>query len=192
MKEEDYITQGYIHARIIIEMLGKPKEHVEETLKKYVTQIEKNEKIATVRKYFAEPKEIEGMYSVFVELEGYFKGVSTLVGFCFDYMPSSLEIIAPQHIVFSNVITSQVLNDLQAKLHALDMVAKKLTNENDFLRQNMDLLLKNYITLLLHDKKLSLEQLSTLTGIPPEGLGEYLENLVKQEKVKKVDNAYSL
>ncbi len=192
MEEADYITQGYLHARVIIEMLGKPKEHVEETLRKYVAQIEKNEKIVILRKYFAECREREGMFGTFVEIEGYFKGISTLTGFCFDYMPASLEILAPSHITFSNVTTSQILNDIQAKLHALDLIAKKFANENDFLRQNTDLLLKNYITILLHDKRLSLEQLSTLTGIPQEGIKAYLESLVKQEKIKKIDNDYSL
>ncbi|MBI4440736.1 hypothetical protein HY639_01070 [Candidatus Woesearchaeota archaeon] len=191
-QEQAYLDLGYLHARVIIEMVGKPKEHVEETLKKYVALIEKDEKIKLVRKYFAESREIEGMFSTFVELEGYFKGISTLVGFCFDYMPSSIEILAPVTMAFTNQVTSNMLNDLQAKLHTMDMMLKKLNNENEFLRKNIDLLLKNYITILLHNRRLSLEQLSTLIGIPKEGLIGYLDTLVQQEKIKKDGNDYFL
>lgn len=192
MNAEEYIAQGYIHARVIIEMLGKPQEHVEATLRDYVTQIEKSEKTIVARKYFADCKEANEMFSTFVELEVYFKGIQVLVGFCFDYMPSSVEIIAPEHMSFSNTITSGLLNDLQAKLHTVDMLLKKLNNENEFLRKNMDLLLRNYLTILLHDKKMTLSQLSTLIGIPEHGLNEYLEKLIKQEKIKKIGNEYSL
>ncbi len=190
--EQAYVDQGYIHARVIIEMMGKPKEHVEQTLKDYVVQIEKAEKIRIAAKQFAEMRETEGLFSTFVELEGYFKGVSTLVGFCFDYMPSSVEILAPEHMVFTNVVTTQLVNDLQAKLHTMDMMLKKLNNENEFLRKNTDLLLKNYITVLLHNRRLAADQLSTLLGIPQEGLVGYLDALVKQEKIKKEGNDYFL
>lgn len=192
VEEQAYIDQGYIHARVIIEMVGKPKEHVEQTLKEYVVQIEKAEKIRILAKQFAEIRETEGLFSTFVELTGYFKGISTLIGFCFDYMPSSVEVLAPEHMVFTNVVATQLLNDLQAKLHTMDMMLKKLNNENDFLRKNIDLLLKNYITILLHNRRLSLEQLSTLIGIPQEGLVDYLNTLVKQEKIKKEGNDYFL
>lgn|SRR3989338_1150152 len=191
-EEQTYIDQGYVHARILIEMVGKPKEHVEKTLKDYVSQIEKTDKIKVTKKNFAELKEIEGLWSTFVELEGYFKGFSTLIGFCFDYMPSSVEVLAPEHMTFTNLASTQMLNDLQSKLHTMDMMLKKLNNENEFMRSNLDLLLKNYITVLLHAKRLTIEQLSDLMGLPKEGLVNYLENLIKQEKIKKEGNEYLL
>lgn len=191
-EEQTYIDQGYVHARILIEMVGKPKEHVEKTLKDYVSQIEKTDKIKVTKKNFAELKEIEGLWSTFVELEGYFKGFSTLIGFCFDYMPSSVEVLAPEHMIFTNLASTQMLNDLQSKLHTMDMMLKKLNNENEFMRSNLDLLLKNYITVLLHAKRLTIEQLSDLMGLPKEGLVNYLENLIKQEKIKKEGNEYFL
>lgn len=190
--EKAYLEQGYVQARIIIEMIGKPKEHIEETLKKYVALIEKNEKIFLTKKTFAETKEIEGLFSTFVEIEGFFKGVSTLVGFCFEYMPASIEIIAPPNMGFTNVAISQLLTDLQAKLHSMDMVLKRFNNENEFLRKNIDNLLKNYITIILHNRKLTIDQISDLIGIPKEGLYQYLDNLIKQEKIKKQGEEYFL
>jgi len=39
--------------------------------------------------------------STFVDLEMLTKGSEKLVWFCFDYLPSSIEIIDPQHIRYS-------------------------------------------------------------------------------------------
>jgi len=66
------------------------------------------------------------------------KGIPKLIGFCFDYMPSSIEISKPDEFVMKKSTVENLMNDLQARLHDVDMIIKKQKNENDFLRKNLN------------------------------------------------------
>ncbi|MFH1641826.1 MAG: hypothetical protein ABIC04_02920 [Nanoarchaeota archaeon] len=189
MKED----KNYIRFRTIIEVLGKPKEHVEKTIKEYVEKIKSDSDLMVLKEYYAKLKEQEDMWSVFTELEIVVKNVQNLTGFCFDFMPSSIEIIKPEELSFKNTILTNVMNDLQAKLHNIDMVAKKLKNENDFLKRNLNTSLQNVITVLLAVKNsCDKEKLAKLSGIDQKEIDLLLENLLKEGKIKKEDNLYSL
>ncbi|MFA5141372.1 MAG: hypothetical protein WC471_00170 [Candidatus Woesearchaeota archaeon] len=190
---QEYIGKGYLHARVIIEIIGTPKEHVEKTLHDYVDAICKSDSIKVIEKEFASAeKQEQEMWSTFVELEFMIKGVSKLIGFCFDYMPASIEILGPEHIVFSHRLTTEIVNDLQAKLHKMDAILKNIDMENKFLKKNMHYTVLNLIAVALHGRKLSDEELSKITGIPPEGLNPFLDILINEKKIKKEDAKYSL
>jgi len=82
-----------IRCRAILEVLGKPKEHVESTVKMLVDKVKENPDNSVLNEKFADVRqEGETMFSTFVELEMVFKGIGPLAGFCFDFMPSSVEI----------------------------------------------------------------------------------------------------
>jgi hypothetical protein len=188
--EED---KNLIRFRTIIEVLGKPKEHVENSLKSYIKQIKEDSEFMIMKEDYSEAQEQDNMFSTFVELEIVVKSVPKLIGFCFDYMPSSLEIVKPEQLSIKNTHLSGMLNDLQAKLHNIDMVAKKLKNENDFLKINFRTALKNSILIVLATKKSgTLDEISKLSGIVLKELEQFLEELIKEEKIKKEEDIYSL
>ena len=87
---------------------------------------------------------------------------------------------------------SSMLTDLQARLHKVDMVAKSYKIENDFVKRNMNALMKNLVMLLLKSKSLNLQQLSKFTGINEKELEPFLETLIKDNKIKKEEDIYSL
>lgn len=174
-------------------MLGKPKEHIETTLKTFVEEIKKNQDYMVLKEDFAEAKEQETMWSAFVELEIVFTDIKTLLPFCFDYMPSSIEVIRPDNLGIPSKDLSNFLNDLQGKLHHVDMVAKQLKAETVVLKKNLNTSLKNVILLVLGIKKTpDLEELSKFTGIKKEELIPFLDQLIKDEKIKKEEKGYSL
>ena len=181
-----------IRCRTIIEILGKPKEHVEKTLKEYVDKIKEDESLVVLNEDFAEPKEQEGLWSVFAELEMILKDIPALIGFCFDYMPSSIEIIKPEEIVMTSKDISDFMNDLQARLHKMDMLIKQHRGENDFLRKNMNVLVKNIIMIALAKSSLSAEKLSKAAGIPENEILPFIKFLLKENKLKKEGEIYSL
>ena len=182
----------HIRCRTIIEVLGKPKEHVEKTIKDYVEKIKQDPTLIILKTEFANTKQQDKLWSTFVELEMVVKGIPKLIGFCFDYMPSSLEIIKPDELTLNNRVIADFLNDLQARLHSMDMMIKQLKNENLFLRRNMNNLLKNIILVTLAKAKLNKEQLSTITGIDQKELEIFLNKLVDEKIIKKEDSFYSL
>lgn len=119
--------------RAIIEILGTPKEHVEETMNKIVGMVKKDyeARASTIH----EAKEMDKFWSTFVEMELRIKKIDDLIGFCFDFMPSSIEILEPNKIYADNFEMNNLFNDLLARLHQYDMVVKNLSAQNKLLQK---------------------------------------------------------
>ena len=192
MVETGQGANTHIRCRTIIEVLGKPKEHVENAIKQYVEHIKDDSDLVILNVDYSELKEQDKLWSKFVELDLVIKGTSKLISFCFEYMPSSLEVLKPEHLIMANPELSNFLNDLQARLHNVDMVVKQLKSENDFLRHNMNALLHNAILICLKVSKLTIEQLSQVTGVDKKELGIFIDKLLKENKIKKEEEMYSL
>src|SRR3989338_9491818 len=113
---------AHIRCRTIIEVLGKPKEHVENAIKEYIEHIKEDSELVILNEDYSEIKEQGPLWSKFVELELVIKGTKKLISFYFEYMPSSLEVVKPEHFIMTNPELSNFLNDLQARLHSVDMI----------------------------------------------------------------------
>ena len=183
---------AHIRCRTIIEVLGKPREHVENSLKEYVEHIKKDSELVVLNEEYSDITEQENLWSKFVELDLVIKGTSKLISFCFEYMPSSLEVMKPDNLIFTNPELSNFLNDLQARLHHVDMIVKNQKAENDFLKNNMNAIINNLILICLKVSILSLEHLSQVTGVEQKELEIYVEKLLKENKMKKENDLYSL
>lgn len=180
--------------RAIIEVLGKPKEHVQSSLEKYLQNLKENELYSVVNVQMAKLKQQkEGeLWSIFVEVEVWTEKVEHLIGFCFDYMPSSIEVVEPSELKLNDLEVSNFLNDLQTKLHGIDMLAKQLKNENEVLKINTAALLKNYITVLLKQNNLTSVQLSKFTGVNQDKLEDFLDQLIDEGKIDLKEETYYL
>ena len=192
MAEEQKIGKDHIRCKTIIEVLGKPKEYVEKAIEEYVEHIKKDTQLVVLKEEFSEAAEQGEMFSKFVELDLVVKGLNKVISFCFQYMPSSFEIIKPEHFELSNVELSGFVNDLQARLHGVDAVVKQQKGENDFLKHNMNTIINNAITISLRFGDLDIDQVSKITGIHKPELEPFLEKLIKQNKIKKEGELYSL
>ena len=180
--------------RAVIEIIGRPQEHVEASLREYLEQLKKNKSYQVVQEEVAPAKkqEKEEFWSAFAELEIRVAKVEDLTAFCFDYMPSMVEIVEPEKLNLSDAHLTLLFNDLQTKLHQVDMVAKQTKMENDHLKVNFNSLLKNYVRVLLGAGAKSAEQLSKLTGVPQEQLADFLDSQIDQGKVDLKEGFYSL
>ena len=186
--------QNDIIFRAIIEVLGRPKEHIEKSLNEYLENLKQNKNYKVINEEIAEIKKQEGqeLWVVFAELEVKTSQVDYLISFCFDYMPSVIEILEPKKLSISDLEISQFLNDLQGKLHHVDMVAKQVKLENDHLKQNMGSLLRNYVLLLLSRQSLTSDQLSKLTGVSKDKMEDFLDLLIDKEKIDLKEGIYQL
>lgn len=182
-----------IRCRAILEVLGKPREHVEKTIKVLVEKVKEDPEISILNEKYAETRpEAKTMFTTYVELEMIIKGITTLTGFCFDFMPSSIEIEKPEQLTVKNIDISNIFNDMQAKLHNVDMVAKTLKAERDILKRNLNTMISNILTILIKMGKNTTEDLSKFTGINKEELDNHLERLTKEGKIKKEEDIYQL
>ncbi|MBI2658094.1 hypothetical protein HYX08_05370 [Candidatus Woesearchaeota archaeon] len=192
---DEHEKQGehaHIRCRTIIEVLGKPKEHVENAIKEYIEHIKEDAELVILNEDYSEIREQGKLWSKFVELDLVIKGTKKLISFCFEYMPSSLEVLKPENLTLTNAELANFLNDLQARLHNVDMAVKQLKAENDFIKLNMNAVLHNSILICLKISKLSLEQLSQITGVDRKELEMFVEKLLKENKIKKEGELYTL
>ena len=188
MAEEN--NQQKILVRVIIEMLGAPKEHIEKTLKDYVEKLKDDKEFEIVKEEFAPAKEQDKLFSAFAELDIRFNSTQKLVDFCFDSMPSSVEIIEPENITLESTRLTETLNDIQAKLHNSDMVIKTLRARNTVLDANAKKILRNFVNALLSEEGKTIDQLSGKIGVHPDQLQPFLKELVKEGKLQEKEGRY--
>ncbi len=182
-----------IKARVVIEMLGAPKEHIQETLRLYIEKLKKEEKKITVYNVeYEEPKEVNTLFSVFAELDLGFHDLPTMTYFCFDYMPSSIEVYEPTELVYSANDFTDYLNDLQARLHKFDMLIKNLSAENKVVKQNGLTLARNVVISTLESGPKTLLEISKRAGMPEEHIKKFVNILVKEGKIKEKEGKYCL
>lgn len=133
-----------IIARIILEVLGSPKEHVEETIKAVIKKLETEKRVKLIRQktYETEQQENKKLWSTFSEVEFQTDSIKNLMGICFDYMPSNVEIIEPAGMEMDSNDIMDLLNDLLGRLHKYDMVLKNLHAQNMVMKHDMELIKK--------------------------------------------------
>lgn len=184
------ISEGYIHSRIILEVVGKPKEYVVETLKENLKKIKDDKNNLLISEKTEKPAKQDNYFSTFAEIEVLSKDSLSLLSLCFDYMPSSVEIIEPEKITLSSFDFSGFLNDMQARLHAVNTGVIELSEKNLFYIKNTAVLLRNFIVVLLSSKPMSVEKMQLYLGISKEDIDKVLGVLIKEGKVKKEGAMY--
>jgi len=189
---KEKLEKGYIHARIIIELMGKPKEHIEKTIKEYLKRISEDENFELLSNDIAEIEPKDEYFVTFAEIEILCKDVPSLVGFCFDYMPSSIEIIEPEKINYDRYQLSSIINDLQARLHQVDAALKTMRSESMFLRRNASSLLKNLIAATLRGQEVDMKTLVIATGVEESELKQFLEHMKKEGLVEEHEGKFKL
>lgn len=184
-----------IVCRAVIEMMGAPKEHIVNTLKTYINKLKEDKDYKIIAEEYAEPEkksEDDKLYITFVELEFEIKGIDKLVWFCFDYLPSSVDIISPDEVIYDSKYFTDFLNDLQSRMHSINMKIASINAENEILKSNGMALLKNIIKLILKQGKKDIKEISRLAGIPEEQMTIFMDSFIKEGKVKKEGNFYQL
>jgi len=186
------VAEGKILTRIIIEIVGKPKEHIEKALKLVVEKIKEQKGLQIVEEKLFDAEKQDEMFSTFAELGVLFKDIETLVGFCFDFMPSSIEILDPEKLSFDSNEFAGLINDLLAKLHQMTLKMVQNDIEKKALKKNMLNMLKNTVMILLNIKSMQLEQLSKSSGINEKDLKLLLDSMVKENIINLKEEIYSL
>jgi hypothetical protein len=182
-----------IHFRAVIEVLGKPQKHVEDSLNGYIKKITEQPAFEVLSKEIAAAAEQDNeLWATHAELEIKTKELAFLTRFCLEYMPSAVEIIAPKSLTLDESELTNFLSDLQVKLHGVDLVAKQAKMQADTYRSNLGNLMSNYIKLLLTQKPLTAEQLSKLTGVQFDLIGDFLDAMIDRNQIDLEQDTYHL
>lgn len=135
-----------IKAVMIFEILGKPAEHLIETLRGIIDKLGKEKGVKVIEKKIREPKSVENseLFSSFAEVEIEFDSLQKLLTTIFNYMPAHIDILGPSELRIKNFDLCSVCNDLMTKLHAYDGIAKTLVFEKSNLIAQLNQLAANF------------------------------------------------
>ena len=115
-----------IKVRMFIELMGWPKEALNESLKKIVETLKDKWKV--LKEDYSEPEKIgEKSFSSYVELEAEVPNVQQLFGVVLAYGPTVVEIIEPSEVYVSATDMQDILADISSKVNILDRDVKVLS-----------------------------------------------------------------
>jgi len=131
-----------IHVALMLEILGRPAEHIKRVLEEIVEKLGKEEDVKIIEKRIAEPKifgdgKQQNLFTSFAEVE-LETSLGKLMLLIFSYMPSHIEIIRPEDLKIKNSDLNIFMNELARRLHQYDELAKALMIE----RQNIARMIK--------------------------------------------------
>lgn len=121
-------TQG-INATLMIEVIGRPPEHLKETLENIIKNIGEEKGVSVKEKKINEPilmKDQKDFYTSFAEVEVEVEEIILIALLMFKYMPAHIEITHPERISLSNTSWNEIFNELTRRLHGYDEVARIL------------------------------------------------------------------
>ncbi|MFH1787177.1 MAG: hypothetical protein ABH811_00060 [archaeon] len=125
---------------MIIEVLGKPPEHLVETLENMIKEISEEKGVEIKEKKIKEPTELEknpGFYTSFAEIEIEVEEILHLVKLMFKYMPAHIDILFPETISLGNDGLNDILNEITRRLHGYDEVARIIQAEKNILEKKL-------------------------------------------------------
>jgi hypothetical protein len=162
-------SKNEIRAVLILEILGRPKEHLVETLNNYIDKMNSEPGVVVENKKINEPtivKDQKDLYTTYAEIEIKVEEAFLLILLTFKYMPSHIEVLSPDELILTHNDYNDMLNEITRRLHGYDEVAKILQFE------------KNALTIKLKE----FEEKSKSDIII---LDKFKEENIKKEKKKK-------
>jgi hypothetical protein len=191
ISDKERVDKGQLLVRIVVEVVGAPKEHVEEAVKLVVDRVHHQKDLDVVSESTFAAEEKGKLFSTFSEMEIWFKDTDVLTRFLFDFTPSSVEVMQPSTVPLTAHHFSGFLNDFLLKMHESGMKLKDLSAKTQLLSKNTDTLVRNFLNYAL-EKPRTTQQLPGILGIPMENIGAILENFEKAGIVTKEGDVYSL
>ena len=122
----------------VIEILGKPKEHVADSLKALIDKIASEKGMLLKEKKLHEPIQVKEstLFTSFAELTIELDSAFNLFGLVFGYLPSNIEVISPEKFSFSNQDLTEIATRISQRLHEYDGLTKHaLADRNLFLQK---------------------------------------------------------
>lgn len=122
-----------IHASLILEILGRPRENVTSALNTILEKMEKEKGVNVLNKKAHEPKPVEktDLFTSFAEVDVELDSIMSYILLVFSYMPANIEITNPEKLTLNNGELNEIGNALVQRLHHYDAVTKNTLAERD-------------------------------------------------------------
>jgi len=149
-----------IEVSFIIEMLGKPADHLKETLERLIDTLGNEKGVKIVERKIHEPKKVEqnqnedkealekfkdktkedkriqvlhDIFTTFAEIDAEFDDFGSLLFVAFNYMPSNIQVTKPDNFNIKKDDFDAILTNIILRLHKYDELAKRISIEKALL-----------------------------------------------------------
>ena len=177
------LSEDWIKARILLEMLGKPKDYLVEKLEEHILNAKKVEGVDIISYEIEEPEEKDNFFTTFAEVEMLFQEQTHLIYFCFEFLPAHIEITDPEEFRFTAKELTDILNDLIIKLHSWDKTVRVVNEQNKILYNNQSVLIENMLHLSLRTGPKTIPEIERDIGLPSKSFWDVVDNLKKKGKI---------
>ena len=196
MNEEQiqgYVKKGYLRAAVIFEVIGKPKEHIDKTLRGYIERIKQEKDVLVANEAFDEVQEVKenNFFSAVAELEMLFETPEKLNWLCINFSPASIELIEPESITLKQQELTLWVNDMLSRMHQVAMQTKQLNSEHQGLIRNFNAMTRNAILLTLREP-LEINSIARKIGLDDKTTQKFLDALITENKIMKDKSTYKL
>ena len=123
-----------IKANLIIEIMGRPPEHIKEALNTLTIRMDSEKGVSILNKKYHDPKPIEksnNLFITFAEIDIEFETLETFFSILMGYMPSNAEIYEPEKFKLDVNDLNGLGNFIIGKLHRYDSIAKRALTEKN-------------------------------------------------------------
>lgn len=156
-----------ITASFIIEILGRPPEHLKKSLEELVEKLGNEQGVNIIESTVHEPKKFEQkkldekgeemkekigkiknvtvtheIYTTFANVEAELDDINGLLVVAFNYMPSHIEITHPENFLLKNSDIGAILTNVILRLHRYDEITKRLSVDKSLMEQKLNEVLK--------------------------------------------------
>ena len=187
---KSFVAKGHLLCRVIFEMAGNPKEHVERTLRQYIAAIKEDPEFVFLKEYYAPTQENDGVWGTFLEAEILISNFEKLNGMCFNLSPASVEILKPEEFHLTDKKLTDWYNDLLSRIHEVGIAVKNQSSENELLKVNLNRSIRNCVILAITEPKTA-EEISQKIGIDVDHLQPFLDAMIKEKSLVKDEEKYS-
>ncbi len=134
-----------IIAVMILEIIGKPAEHLVKTLEQIIKDMGEEKGVKIISKKISEPAELKDrkdFFTAFAEIEIEIEEALQLAILMFKYMPAHVEVVSPESLVLKNNEYGDILSELTRRLHKYDEVVRVVQMEKDILEKKLKSILE--------------------------------------------------
>lgn len=132
-----------LKAKFIIEILGRPIEHLEKSLSELIEKMGSEKGISVLHKEIHKPKAVEkaeNLWTTFADIDLSFESIPLFFSSIMTYLPAHIEIYEPELFKLNAFELNEFANFVVSRLHNYDALAKRMMNEREVLINKLEFL----------------------------------------------------
>ena len=134
-----------LKAKFIIEILGRPAEHLEKSLTELVDKIGSDKGTSLLSKEVNKAKKVEktdNLWTSFADLDLSFESLPVFFNAIMTYLPAHIEIYEPEMYKMNAFELNEFSNFVVSRLHNYDALAKRMISEREILINKLEYIRK--------------------------------------------------